>query len=245
VQKRITQAPFGKTPGGATASLYTLSNAGGMLVNITDLGAVITAVCIPDRYGLQANVVRGIAGETRWSSQVDGDRLLLRHSSTASTLSYQLNEGNELVLRSHAATSAQGICFNLAGEGDILGHELTIAAGAFAAIDSMGNATGVLTPVAGTPFDFRTPRCIGERIGLPDKQLRHGGGYGHCFVLNKPEAGALAFAARLRDPLSGRVLELLTSAPVLRLRSGVTGNGVCLEPLHENETESRYRFSSE
>jgi aldose 1-epimerase len=75
--------------------------------------------------------------------------------------------------------------------------------------------------VAGTPFDFSSPRPIGERIDDDDEQLRFGLGYDHNFVLRDPPGGgALAPAARVEDPASGRVLEVATSEPGVQLYSG-------------------------
>jgi aldose 1-epimerase len=146
--------------------------------------------------------------------------------------------------------------FNLAGEGDILGHYLTIDADSFVAIDSESIPTGELTPVTGTPFDFRLPRQIGERIGQPDKQLRHGSGYDHNLVLNRPQGTGLTRAARVSEPVSGRVLELWTQEPGVQFYSGnfldgsLSGkgrsyghrSGLCLEPQHFPDSPNQPQF---
>jgi aldose 1-epimerase len=169
------------------------------------------------------------------------------------TVVYELNAADELVVRFHAVTDkatpvnlTQHAYFNLAGNGDVLGHELMIAADSYTPVDSTAIPTGVLAPVAGTPFDFRTPHKIGERIGEDDEQLRYGLGYDHNFVLNKPREKATTLAVRVREPVFGRVLELFTEEPGVQFYSGnfldgtLSGKGwtynhrggFCIEPQH-------------
>lgn len=107
--------------------------------------------------------------------------------------------------------------FNLRGPGDALGHEVTIAADAFLPTDKAQIPTGEIRPVAGTPFDFRAPVVLGERIRQADPQLLVGLGYDHCFVLRTGHPG---FAARVHDPVSGRVLEVHTDQPGLQVYTG-------------------------
>ena len=109
--------------------------------------------------------------------------------------------------------------------GDILGHELTIPASRFTPVDPSLIPTGELRAVAGTPFDFRSPVRIGARIDAPDQQLARGGGYDHNFVLDRGSSPGLALAARLFEPESGRVLEILTSEPGIQLFTGNTLSG--------------------
>ena len=183
-----------------------------------------------------------------WQASVEDDALVLRHHSPDgeegypgnldATVTYRLTDDDAIAMRFRAVTDqatplnlTQHSYFNLAGagHGDILGHELVIDADRFVPIDATSIPLGPLAPVAGTPFDFRQPRTIGERIGQPDTQLRHGGGYDHCFVLNREvgeaagaDAGArsLVRAVRVREPRSGRVLELLTQEPGVQFYSG-------------------------
>jgi len=112
--------------------------------------------------------------------------------------------------------------FNLAGaaNGDILGHEVTIAADAFLPTDASQLPTGEIRSVDGTPFDFRQPAVIGHRIRQNDPQLLRGQGFDHFFVVDPAKRGQPYFAARLRDPESGRVLEVYTTQPGTQFYTG-------------------------
>jgi aldose 1-epimerase len=203
-----------------------------------------------------------------WTADIDGGNLVLHYRSVDgeqgypgnldATVTYSLSEDNELVMRFHATTDqptpvnlTQHSYFNLRGagpeEGDILQHEIVIDADRFVPIDAGAIPLGPLVPVTGTPFDFRQPRPIGERIGQPDKQLRHGSGYDHCWVLNGGAKRELQRAVKVREPESGRVLELITQEPGVQFYSGnfldgslmgkggrsyACRSGFCIEPQH-------------
>ncbi|WP_129586208.1 aldose epimerase family protein [Sphingomonas montana] len=109
--------------------------------------------------------------------------------------------------------------FNLdgAGCGDVRQHELLIASDRFLAIDTAALPTGEVRDVAGTAFDFRSRRAIGDAMRLPDVQLRPGRGYNHCYIL--PGDG-LRPAASLRSPRSGRTMELATDQAGLQFYDG-------------------------
>ena len=112
--------------------------------------------------------------------------------------------------------------FNLGGIacGDVLGHAVSIAAEAFLPTDGAQIPTGEIRPVAGTPFDFRHPALLGDRIRQPDPQLFHGLGYDHCFVLQTDRPAAPSCGVRVRDPVSGRVLEIETDQPGIQVYTG-------------------------
>ncbi len=181
------------------------------------------------------------------------------------TVIYELRSDNELRIAFHAITDqatpvnlTNHAYFNLAGGGDILGHEIMIAADAYTPIDAVQIPLGELPPVAGTPFDFRAPHAIGARIGEDAQQLRNGFGYDHNWVLNKAAPKAMELAARVRDPGSGRVLEVWTQEPGLQFYSGnfldgrLNGkgrqygyrSGICLEPQHFPDSPNQPAFPS-
>ena len=181
------------------------------------------------------------------------------------TAVYTLTEDNVLRLEFAATTDKPTVCnlthhsyFNLAGGGDILGHEVTIVADKFTPVDSGLIPTGELKPVDGTPFDFRTPTAIGARIGQDDEQLKFGKGYDHNWVINKT-AGQLAMQARVTEPKSGRVMEVYSTEPGLQFYTGnfldgtIVGKGgqvykfrsaFCMEPQHYPDSPNKPAFPS-
>ena len=141
--------------------------------------------------------------------------------------------------------------FNLRGEGTILDHELTLHADHFTPVSEDLIPTGEIKRVAGTPMDFRNGKAIGS-------ELQAAGGYDHNFVLNDWD-GSLRSAARLYEPATGRVLEILTTEPGIQFYSGnfldgsFTGKngfvlarytGLCLEPQHFPDAPNHPNFPS-
>lgn len=110
--------------------------------------------------------------------------------------------------------------FNLAGKGDILGHQMKIHANRYVPIYPDAIPTGEIRFVKGTAFDFESFKAIGKEIQSQDEQLLNGNGYDHCFVINKEEFGALALAVEVYSPESGCGLNVWTSLPGIQFYSG-------------------------
>lgn len=92
-------------------------------------------------------------------------------------------------------------------------------------IDETSIPTGEILKVEGTPFDFRNPHTVGDHINDDDIQIKNGAGYDHCFVLNKHEPGELTFAAKIKEPESGRTMEVYTTEPGIQFYSDNWADG--------------------
>lgn len=329
-KEMVTTQSFGSFDG-KDVSLYTLTNKKGDVLKLSNYGAVIVEIIVPDRNGRKENVTLGYdnldgyvngdpyfgkvvgqyanriargkftldgvdytlainnvpnalhGGPTGWHSRVWDAQVLKNTDFPAIRFTYtkpDMEEGypgnvvaevvytwtdnDEIILDYKVTTDRKTVVnitnhayFNLhgAGTGDILDHEAVIRASSFTPVDSTLIPTGEIRPVEGTPFDFRTPHLIGERIGMDYDQLKLGGGYDHNFVLDNAEE----IDATVYDPSTGRVLEVLTDQPGVQLYTGnflngtQTGHGgkvynyrsgFCLETQHFPDSPNQAAFPS-
>jgi aldose 1-epimerase len=143
--------------------------------------------------------------------------------------------------------------FNLTGGGSALGHRLHLAASRYTEVGP-GLIPTRVAAVEGTPFDFRQPTEIESRIRQDHPQLGFGRGYDHNWLLDRRGTDPLQPAARLDDPASGRVMEVLTTEPAIQFYSGNfldgtllgcggrryrQGDGLCLETQHSPDSPNR------
>ena len=111
-------------------------------------------------------------------------------------------------------------CLRGEGNGTIDDYLLTIPAGNIVPVDDEGIPTGGLMPVDGTPFDFREPVRIGERIDADDVQLKNVGGYDHNWCIDGWTPGEVKPVCTVSDPETGRTVEVLSDQPGLQFYSG-------------------------
>lgn len=186
-------------------------------------------------------------------------------------VTYTLTDDNRLIVDYQATSDkatpvnlTQHSYWNLAGDGsrDVLAHVLSINADAMTPVDTTLIPTGEISPVAGTPFDFRTPTPIGARIDeRQNTQIRYGGGYDHNFVLNRGNAAVdgPVHAASIAEPTTGRTLDVFTTEPGIQFYSGnfldgsITGKaghiyhyryGLALETQHYPDSPNHPSFPS-
>ena len=185
------------------------------------------------------------------------------------TVVYSFTDDNELVIEYMATTNKKTIVnltshgfFSLAGIANptptIENLECEINADFYIPIDETSIPTGEILRVEGTPFDFRKPKAVGKDIDADNEQIRNGAGYDHCFVLNKKEEGELSFAARIKEPVSGRIMEVYTTEPGVQVytdnwadgykgQNGVTfprRSAICFEAQHFPDSPNRPYFPS-
>ncbi|MDE3740859.1 aldose epimerase family protein [Maribacter polysaccharolyticus] len=180
-------------------------------------------------------------------------------------VTYTLTEDNALEVAYGAITDkptvvnlTQHSYFNLSGDflTPVLQHEVTLDADKLVPVDENLIPTGEFMKVAGTPFDFRSPKAIGKDIDADHGQLEKGGGYDHCWVLNDQDSG-LRTVATVSEPKTGRTMEVATTEPGVQLYTGnfldgtlpIPGGGVygkrsgfCLETQHYPDSPNRPDF---
>ncbi|MET7256593.1 aldose epimerase family protein [Dyadobacter fermentans] len=327
----ISKEAFGQLPDGQQADLYTLTNANGMTVNITNYGGIITKLTAPDKNGQWADVVLGfdslapylsghpffgalvgrygnriakgkfklngqeyslainngpnaLHGGTKgfdkviWkATEIKQDSVVgLQLEYTSKDMEegypgnltvkvvYTLDNENALTIDYTATTDKPTVVnltnhsyFNLTGlKRDILDHEITIASDSIVPVDTTLIPTGKLRAVEGTPFDFRKATKVGAGIDkVEDEQIKAGGGYDHCWVLKRSGDGLEKFAT-VKDPESGRVMEVFTTEPGVQFYTGnfldgkLTGKGatyskrfgLCLETEHYPDSPNQPQF---
>lgn len=185
------------------------------------------------------------------------------------TVVYTFNDENELIIDYMATTNKKTVInltshgfFSLAGIGNptptIENLICEINADYYLPIDETSIPTGEIRFVKNTPFDFRTPKTIGQDIDADDEQIRNGAGYDHCYVLNKKEEGELSFAARITEKESGRTMEVYTTEPGMQLYTDNWSDGykgqfgatfprrsaICFEAQHFPDTPNHPYFPS-
>lgn len=214
-------------------------------------------------WGMEPFVTETSAGVVMTLTSEDGDQGYPGKLITRVT--YELTNDNALDMHFSATTDKPTIVnltqhsyFNLAGDGDILGHELMIPADRFTPVDKGLIPTGELEPVEGGPFDFRQAKTIGQDINTENEQLARGLGYDHNFILKDEANHELVLAAKVTEPTSGRVLEVLTVEPAVQFYSGnfldgslhgkgttyAHRSGFCLEPQHSPDSPNQPDFPS-
>ena len=180
------------------------------------------------------------------AEQVNEKTLVLRYVSAyyeegfpgelTMTVMYSLTDDNELTIdyrgttnkktvvnmTNHAFCSLAGIANPTPTVEDTI---CEINANFYLPIDETSIPTGEIRSVKGTPFDFTAPRRVGDRIDADDEQIKNGAGYDHCFVLNKREPGELTVAAKIKEPMSGRTLEVYTTEPGVQFYSDNWADG--------------------
>jgi aldose 1-epimerase len=186
------------------------------------------------------------------------------------TATYQLNDDNEISVEYRATADRPTIVnitnhsyFNLAGEGSedgVMHHLLTLPAAEYTPVDATLIPTGEFRSVTGTVFDFRHAKAIGRDIrGGGDDQILYGKGYDHNWVISRKPVQVPRLVARVEDPESGRVLEVLSTQPGIQFYSGNfldgtvvgksgrtyrQGDAIVLEPQLFPDTPNRPAFGS-
>lgn len=289
----VTKEYFGRTPDGEELSLFTLENKNGMQVKVTDLGATIVSIIVPDRDGTMRDVILGYDSAEEYyqgtcffgacigrsGNRIDKGRFTINgkeyqlavndnqnnlHSgpngfekrkfavkvrtdnsisltirdadlqegypgSFEATVTYDLTDDNELWLRYTATSDQDTVCnmtnhtyFNLGGHdsGSIEDTILNLAAAEFTPVkDFEAIPTGEYAAVGGTPFDFTTPKPIGQDIGADEEQLKCVHGYDHNFVI-KEEKGEIEEFASAVSPKTGICMECFTDLPGFQFYAG-------------------------
>ncbi|MDC6365888.1 MULTISPECIES: aldose epimerase family protein [Flavobacteriaceae] len=182
-------------------------------------------------------------------------------------VTYTLTADNELDIAYEATTDkptivnlTQHTYFNLSADftKDILDHELQIDADNYLPVDDGLIPTGEFASIEGTPFDFKESKLIGKDITSDNLQIKLGGGFDHCWVLNGQDKGFRKVSTAY-EPKTGRVLEVYTNEPGIQFYSGNfldstlpsknngtygQRSGFCLETQHYPDSPNQDAFPS-
>jgi aldose 1-epimerase len=194
----------------------------------------------------------------------DGEQGFPGNLSTKVT--YTLTQDNSIVMEYEATTDKKTVVnltnhafFNLNGNGTINNHILQVQADQFTPVDATLIPTGKIESVTNTPFDFRQPKTIGERVDLNHEQLKNGAGYDHNFVLNRKTTSDMESIALVTGDKSGITMEIITVEPGLQFYGGnfMKSNNVlkygvrddfrtafCLETQHFPDSPNQANFPS-
>lgn len=291
----MKQELYGKMPDGRDVKIFTLTNARGLTAKVTEYGAILVSMEVPDKDGKTADVTHGYDDLAGWLTNtnyfgstvgrfgnriadgrfsLDGKEFKLAKNNDPGgvpchlhggivgfdkvlwtgkpvgedaveftylskdgeegypgnltvKVTYALNDENELTWMAQATTDAPTILnmvhhsyWNLSGDPatSINDHQLTLHAQSYLPTTAGLIPTGEIAPVSGTPMDFTKPVLIGERVDADFKALDFGGGYDHCWVLEK--GSGVRKAAKLKHPESGRVMEISTDQPAIQFYGG-------------------------
>ena len=319
----LRPADFQKEVDGKQVGLYTIKNKKGMVVNITNYGARVEQILVPDRHGKLGDVAQGyetidqvMAGQGsmgafigRYANRIgngtfslDGTeyKLAINDLSTppaaprqntlhggkkgsrfvvfdAKQLAdnavqmsilfkdgeegfpgdlpvrviYSVTDSNELVISYDAVAANKKTVanftghtfFNLSGNigSSIEDHILTLPAEKVLEVSPSLVPNGKLRDVADSPLDFRKPKALGKDIKADYDLLKAGNGYDNHYVLSMKQPTELAFNARIRDPKSGRVLEVWSTEPGIQLYSGNFLEGKVPRDLGKGSTVMPFR----
>ena len=329
----LDQAKFETLVDGNKATkLYTLKNAAGMEVCITNFGGRLVSIMVPDKDGKMTDVLLGFdnvsdyqnisndfgasigryanrinqgkitidgveyqlpqnnyghclhGGPDGWQYKVyeakqfnDNQLELVLNSpdgdsnfpgNVVAKVVYTLTEDNAVDIKYEATTDKKTVInmtnhayFNLNGDPSVnsMNQILYIASDSITPVDSTFMTTGEMMSVAGTPFDFNTPKAIEQDVtNFDDEQIKFGKGFDHNWVLNtKGDINKLA--AKLTSPITGITLEVYTNEPGVQVYTGnfldgtVTGKkgivypqraSVCLETQHYPDTPNKAHWPS-
>ncbi len=183
----------------------------------------------PDGFDMKVWDVDSISNNAIYLSYISPDGEEGFPGTVNVKMAYILTPENEFKITYEATTDkpthvnlSHHSFFNLkgAGNGTILDNILTINASKYTPVNKVLIPFGELAPVEGTPFDFRNPTTIGERIDTENEQLKNGLGYDHNWVIDRKSENDIEFIASLYEPASGRLMEVYSDQPGIQFYSG-------------------------